>query len=197
MLDVFGRERRARYTGGSGTQELTFVWTVEKGDNDPDGLEVQQLALNGATIRDSQDRDTEPETFPSARHKAYRVRGGLHAMWLVVTGSAREGAPFTVKVQRDGGFDELAHAIVRMTDSGMEDPAAGAGVGPEPRFQAHVLSLRCPFRRGRGPAVLGGHRDAAGRRRGGTRARSRCNCSPPTWATAGSATGTSRAIPSR
>ena len=125
VLDVFGRERRARYTGGSGTQELTFVWTVEKGDNDPDGLEVQQLALNGATIRDSQDRDTEPETFPSARHKAYRVRGGLHAMWLVVTGSAREGAPFTVKVQRDGGFDELAHAIVRMTDSGMEDPAPG------------------------------------------------------------------------
>ena len=125
VLDVFGRERRARYTGGSGTQELTFVWKVEKGDNDPDGLEVQQLALNGATIRDSQDRDTEPETFPSARHKAYRVRGGLHAMWLVVTGSAREGAPFTVKVQRDGGFDELAHAIVRMTDSGMEDPAPG------------------------------------------------------------------------
>ena len=125
VLDVFGRERRARYTGGSGTQELTFVWTVEKGDNDPDGLEVQQIALNGAIIRDSQDRDTEPETFPSARHKAYRVRGGLHAMWLVVTGSAREGAPFTVKVQRDGGFDELAHAIVRMTDSGMASPAPG------------------------------------------------------------------------
>ena len=54
VLDIFDRERRARYTGGSGTRQLTFTWTVEKGDNDPDGLEFRFLDLNGGTIRDTQ-----------------------------------------------------------------------------------------------------------------------------------------------
>ena len=55
------------------------------------------------------------------RYPKHRVRGGLHAMRFVVSEyDAREGEPFTVTVQRDGGFDELAHAIVRMTDSGVE-----------------------------------------------------------------------------
>ena len=127
VLDVFGRKRGATYTGGSGTQELTFVWTVLKGDNDPDGLEVERIALNGATIKDAQGRDTAPETFRAhaVRHKAHRVRGGLHAMRLSVSGSAREGAPFTVTVRRNGGYEEPAHAIVWMTDSGMESPAPG------------------------------------------------------------------------
>ena len=121
-IDLLGGKRLARYTGpvGTPTDTMVFTWTVSKGDYDPDGLHVLEIALNGATIRDSQDRDTAPETIPAARYKAHRVRGGLHAMWLVVSGSAREGDPFTVKVQRDGGFDELAHAIVRMTDSGVK-----------------------------------------------------------------------------
>ena len=122
VLDIFGRERRARYTGPVGTpvRTMVFTWTVAKGDNDPDGLEIQRIALNGATIRDSQGRDTEAATFPAGRHKAHPVRGGFFAMWLSVSGSAREGEPFTVTVQRDGGFDELAHALVHVTDNGVE-----------------------------------------------------------------------------
>ena len=50
VLDIFDRERRARYTGGSGSRQLTFTWTVEKGDNDPDGLEFRFLDLNGGTL---------------------------------------------------------------------------------------------------------------------------------------------------
>ena len=125
VLDIFGRERRAHYTGpvGTPTDTMVFSWTVMKGDNDPDGLEVRRIALNGATIRDSQDRDTAPETFPAAHHEAHRVRGGLHAMWFVVSGSAREGLPFTVKMERSGGFEEPGHALVRVTDSGMPDLA--------------------------------------------------------------------------
>ena len=122
-IDLLGGKRRARYTGpvGTPTDTMVFTWTVSKGDYDPDGLHVQEIALNGATIKDSQDRDTTPETFPDKQYKAHRVRGGLHAMRLVVSEpGAREGEPFTVTVQRDGGFDELAHAIVRMTDSGVE-----------------------------------------------------------------------------
>ena len=122
VLDLFGRERRARYTGpvGTPTDTMVFTWTVARGDNDPDGLTVRGIALNGSTIRDSQDRDTEAATFRAVRYKAHRVRGGLHTMRLVVSsGTALEGAPFTVRVQRSGGFDELAHAIVQVTDSGV------------------------------------------------------------------------------
>ena len=121
VLDLFGRERRARYTGpvGTPTDTMVFTRTVARGDNDPDGLEVKRIALNGATIRDSQNRDTEAATFPAARYRAHRVRGGLHTMRLAVSGSAQEGTPFTVTVQRSGGFDEPAHAIVRVTDSGV------------------------------------------------------------------------------
>ena len=121
VLDIFGRERRARYTGPVGTavRTMAFTWTVAKGDNDPDGLEVERIALNGATIRDAQGRDTE--TLSAGRHKAHRVRGGFFAMRLVVSGSAREGEPFTVRVQRDGGYNEFAHAIVQVTDSGVAE----------------------------------------------------------------------------
>ena len=134
VLDIFGRERRARYDGGSGTQELTFHWTVAKGDNDPDGLKIRSIDLAGATIRfasgcqGNDPCDMDVGTFKNEhgkRHKAHRVRGGLHAMRLAVSGSAREGEPFTVTVRRDGGYREPAHAIVRMTDSGMESPALG------------------------------------------------------------------------
>ena len=122
VLDLLEGERRARYTGqvGTPTDTMVFTWTVSKGDNDPDGLYVQEIKLNGGAIKDSQDRDTTPETFPKEHYKAHRVRGGLHAMRLVVSGSAREGEPFTVTVQRDGGFDAPAHAIVEVTDSGVK-----------------------------------------------------------------------------
>ena len=136
-LDLFGRERRALYTGpvGTSTSTMVFSWTVEKGDNDPDGIEVRELVLNGATIQNSQERDAALLTFPTAPHKLHRVRGGLHAMWLVVSGSAREGEPLTVKVERSGGFEELAHAIVRVTDSGV------AALTPEEMAGSHGSSL--------------------------------------------------------
>ena len=130
VLDVFGRKRRARYTGGSGTNVLTFTWTVAKGDNDPDGIRIESIDPRGGTIRfaagctDNLPCDMDVPTFKSdhaQRYPKHRVRGGLHAMRFVVSEyDAREGEPFTVTVQRDGGFDELAHAIVRMTDSGVE-----------------------------------------------------------------------------
>ena len=78
-IDLLGGKRLARYTGpvGTPTDTMVFTWTVSKGDYDPDGLHVLEIALNGATIRDSQDRDTEAATFPAERYKAHRVRGGL------------------------------------------------------------------------------------------------------------------------
>ena len=135
VLDVFGRERRAQLSGNrTDTGTLTFTWTVAKGDNDPDGIGVARIDLKGASIRFAAGCmpglpcDIDVPTFKSDHAQTYpkhRVRGGLHAMRLSVSGSAREGEPFTVTVRRDGGYKETAHAIVRMTDSGMESPAPG------------------------------------------------------------------------
>ena len=119
VLDIFDRERRARYTGGSGTARLTFTWTVAKGDNDPDGLEFVSLDLKGGTIRDGQGYDLAPETVPAQRFAEHRVRGGLFAMRLEVSGSAREGEPFEIRVIRDGGYDEPAVAGVDVGDTAL------------------------------------------------------------------------------
>ena len=119
VLDIFDRERRARYTGGSGSRQLTFTWTVEKGDNDPDGLEFRFLDLNGGTIRDTQGSNFVPETLPAQQFAEHRVRGGLHAMRLEVSGSAREGEPFEIRVVRNGGFEEVAVAGVGVADSAL------------------------------------------------------------------------------
>ena len=119
VLDIYDRERRARYTGGSGTRQLTFIWTVAKGDNDPDGLDFVSLDLNGGTIRDSQGSYFVPQTLPAQHFAEHRVRGGLYAMRLEVPGSAREGEPFEIRVIRDGGYDEPAVAVVGVTDSAL------------------------------------------------------------------------------
>ena len=135
VLDVFGRERRAQLSGNrTDTGTLTFTWTVAKGDNDPDGIRIARIDLKGASIRFAAGCmpglpcDIDVPTFKSDHAQTYpkhRVRGGLHAMRLSVSGSAREGEPFTVTVRRDGGYKETAHAIVRMTDSGVESPGPG------------------------------------------------------------------------
>ena len=126
-LDVYGRERRARYTGpvGRPTTTLRFAWTVARGDYDPDGLEVRGIVLNGATLRDSQGRDMPPDRFPAQAFAEHRVRGGFFAMRMEVARSAREGEPVTVRVVRDGGAGEVAHAIVAATDSGVVDGRTG------------------------------------------------------------------------
>ena len=119
VLDIYDRERRARYSGGSGTRQIAFTWTAAKGDNDPDGLDFVSLDLNGGTIRDTQGRNFVPQTLPAQHFGEHRVRGGLHAMRLEVSGPAREGEPFEIRVIRDGGYDEVAVAVVGVTDSAL------------------------------------------------------------------------------
>ena len=164
VLDIFDRERRARYTGGSGTRQLTFTWTVEKGDNDPDGLEFRFLDLNGGTIRDTQGDNFVPETIPAQHFAEHRVRGGLHAMRLEVSGSAREGEPFEIRVVRNGGFEEVAVAGVGVADSALphEKPSLHYAVNGPGRRPVRLRS------RGGGRARRAGldaHRDAGRGRR--------------------------------
>ena len=120
VLDVYGRERRARYSGGSGTNLLTFQWTVERGDYDPHGIEIKSIELNGATIEDGGGNPAVPvATFPSGTLTAHVVRGGYFQTQISVPGTAREGEPFTIRATRDGNLDEHAFAAVDVVDSAL------------------------------------------------------------------------------
>ena len=140
-LDIFGRARRAAYTGpvGTPTLTLTFSWTVKRGDYDPDGLEVRGIVLNGATILDGGGRAMPPGAFPAGRFARHRVRGGFFTMRMEVAGPAREGEPVRVTVVRDGGSDERAIAAVHVRDSGnIKGPKARLlGVSLEPEGSAN------------------------------------------------------------
>ena len=52
-LVIGSTTRHALYTGGSGTNALTFSYTVLSGEQDGNGVTVGALSLNGATIRDA------------------------------------------------------------------------------------------------------------------------------------------------
>ncbi|MCG8293415.1 Ig-like domain-containing protein [Pseudomonas entomophila] len=52
-LDVGGRTVYADFVAGSGTPTLVFQYQVQAGDNDSDGIQVQGLSANGATLRDA------------------------------------------------------------------------------------------------------------------------------------------------
>ena len=140
VLDVWKRARRAQLITPteqlSDTNTLTFAWTVAKGDNDPDGIRIASLDLNGARIRFEAGCERDPitnieqpcdidlPTFAARYGKTYsehRVRGGLHSIALSVSGGAREGQPFAFAATRDGGFGEEMYAIVQIQDSAFPD----------------------------------------------------------------------------
>ncbi|MGO4294722.1 beta strand repeat-containing protein, partial [Chitinophaga sp. RAB17] len=53
-VNIGGTNVSAVYTGGAGTQDLSFRYTVQNGDLDMDGITIgANLLLNGATIRDA------------------------------------------------------------------------------------------------------------------------------------------------
>ncbi len=160
VLDVFGRERRAVLTDPrTNTPTLTFTWTVARGDYDPDGIEIDGIELNGATIRfaagctvDENNVelpcDMDLPTFArdhGRRLAAQRVRGGFHTIALdagQMKGAVREGELYRIQARRNGAYDEHALATVWMTDSAREGgeligvqfwPAGPQGIGREPR----------------------------------------------------------------
>ena len=69
----------ATYTGGSGSNALTFSYTVAAGQNTPD-LTVSAVNLNGATITDGAGNSASLSgTLISSRHPADRHHGAGRA----------------------------------------------------------------------------------------------------------------------
>ena len=141
VVELLNAERRAVFqtnsgTGtGSGTDTLIFVYTVQTGDVDPDGIEVKKLVVPaGAALKDmtADERpfvaESFPATAPKTRFPRHKVFGGLHGIRLVAGGRAREGDAYSFTLVRTGGFDEYAFALVTVTDSAFPDIPAGASV---------------------------------------------------------------------
>jgi len=51
-LTVGSTTRQADYVGGSGSDTLTFRYTIQAGDHAPSGIDVNGLTLNGGTLTD-------------------------------------------------------------------------------------------------------------------------------------------------
>ena len=73
-IEVGTNKRSATWTSGSGSKKLVFEYTVVSGDEDTDGVSIaaNQIVLNNATIKDSNDNDaavTHKELATQTSHK--------------------------------------------------------------------------------------------------------------------------------
>ena len=110
-----GRTQRARYRGGSGSTQLTFGWTVGRGDYDPNGPSGLRFVMNGSKIEDGTGRIANTG-IPSADFEAHRLRGGFYNMRLSTEGNTvAEGDRVRVTVARTGGDQATAFARVKVT----------------------------------------------------------------------------------
>ncbi|MGV3505490.1 MAG: Kelch repeat-containing protein [Adhaeribacter sp.] len=58
-LAIGSTTRNAAYLSGSGTSALLFRYTVQAGEVDADGIALQSLSLNGATLQDAAGNDAQ------------------------------------------------------------------------------------------------------------------------------------------
>ncbi|MEA4816167.1 MAG: Ig-like domain-containing protein [Lachnospiraceae bacterium] len=58
-FDIGGVSKQAGYQSGSGTDAVTFKYTVASGDNDDNGISVAGINLNTGSMKDSDDNDAD------------------------------------------------------------------------------------------------------------------------------------------
>ena len=117
MFKTYGHDRtqRARYRGGSGSTQLSFGWTVGRGDYDPNGPSGLGFVMNGAKMEDVNGRNAV-KNIRNTDFEAHRLRGGFYNMRLSTEGSTvAEGDRVRVTVARTGGDQATAFARVKVT----------------------------------------------------------------------------------
>ncbi|MBW8684592.1 Ig-like domain-containing protein [Chitinophaga rhizophila] len=85
----------AVYTGNGGTDELEFAYTVVTGDQDMDGIAVNSLSLNGATLRDAATNNANLALNNIGNTTNVRVNTTSATVTLTAA-AAIDNAPFTV-----------------------------------------------------------------------------------------------------
>lgn len=72
-LDIGGSLVLANYSSGSGSTDLTFVYTILAGDNDSAGIRIRSLFLNGGTITGSAGQSASLGFSVGPRDPAFKV----------------------------------------------------------------------------------------------------------------------------
>ena len=98
--------RYASYVSGSGTSALTFRYTVVNGDADANGITVNALSLNGASLRDAAGNDASTILNSVGSTAGVNVDGSLPSITGVgastADGSYGAGQTVTITVQFSG-----------------------------------------------------------------------------------------------
>ena len=105
-LNIGGANKTAEYMTGTGTAKLMFEYTIDTGDEDTDGIEIQAdtLSMNNGTIRDIVGNTatlTHTALPPQPDHKVDALRPRLNTDALAVTSTSgnnyyRQGAALQV-----------------------------------------------------------------------------------------------------
>ena len=101
-LKVGNEVRRAWYASGSGTANLEFTYTVERGDLDPDGVSLcsdtslhsncGRISLNGGTITATADDTAVPVNYPEMGDQAaHKIDGNARVRGVSITSSPADG----------------------------------------------------------------------------------------------------------
>ena len=105
-LKVGGGDRTADYQGGTGTAALVFVYEVDEGDEDTDGvsIEANRLTLNGGTIRDGSNNNAVLDHDGLAADSGHKV-DGVRPRLAASGGAVVDGTRLTLTYDEalDGG----------------------------------------------------------------------------------------------
>ncbi|MBV7530969.1 Ig-like domain-containing protein [Chitinophaga sp. sic0106] len=87
------------YTGGTGTNELTFTYVVQQGEMDMDGIQVQPLVQNNSgTIKDALGNNASTTLQNVAATNLVRVNTSIPSVTLSFVGTTMPtNTPFTVR----------------------------------------------------------------------------------------------------
>ncbi len=124
-LHVGSVERWADYASGSNTKTLKFSYAVVAGDDDGDGVSVgeNKLALNGGTIRDSEENDADLNHPALADQTGHKVDTAIAVtLHLSETSVAEAGGAATVTAS----LNRPSGTAVTVTVSVTPGPSAAA-----------------------------------------------------------------------
>ncbi|SHN12058.1 Ig-like domain-containing protein [Chitinophaga sp. CF418] len=89
---------QATYTGTSGTNALTFSYTVVNGDMDMDGITVNTLTLNGATLKDAATNNADLTLNNVAPTTGVFVNTAHPSVVIATAAPAIVNAPYTATI---------------------------------------------------------------------------------------------------
>ncbi|SDH51565.1 Ig-like domain-containing protein [Chitinophaga filiformis] len=95
-LTVGAATVNAIFTGTNGTDGLNFTYTVQSGDMDMDGIVINSLVLNGATLKDDATNNADLTLNNVGNTATVRVNTSIPTVTLSTTAADPTNAPFTV-----------------------------------------------------------------------------------------------------